>query len=400
MALSESEKYWLNKLEASRFFTSVKDVDLLRYLLQSTYEGKNLKETVVAIEFFGKDSSFHPGTDSSVRSTIYNLRKKLDAYYLKEGFNDELHFVIPKGAYTVVVEKRTGTTRAQDAPHPTPNRLQTPLFIFSVVLVLLLAILYGREKVRNSQSTAKAVGPAWKYYQESTNPLLIVLGDYFMLQHSETNDSTLSYVRNPTINNQTDFFNYLEKHPRQKSTLKTLGQSYFGEEIPSCFYQILRMVDRPEKQVRIKNASEVTLADVQENDLIFIGDYRTMHILQPFFERSGLRISQTSNTVFIVDEQNDTTDIFFVANPEQSVFQNDYATAANVVSYPGKQILFLSSFLPFGKSEALYRLQDPDFLMQPGKNNVLPTEWRMLLKISGLQSSGFYYEVVNYMEQP
>lgn len=399
MALSQSEEYWLSKMEASRFFTSVKDVELLRYLIQATHEGKNLKETVVAIDFFGKDSSFDPGTDSIVRSNIYNLRKKLDSYYMEEGLQDILRFVIPKGGYTVVVENRPlqseknqPTTRSQAA------KLQKLALPVTLVLVVILAFLYVNEKMQKPQSPIKATGSIWQYYVESSNPLLIVLGDYFMMQHNENSDSTFSYVRNPTINNQTDYFNYLGSHPEQKATLKTLGQSYFGEEIPTCFYQILGIVDRPYKQIHIKNASELTLTDLRENDLIFIGDYATMHILKPFYERTGFRFSNTSNTVFIVDEKQDTTDFFYVANPNQSVFQNDYATAANVISYPGKQILFLSSFLPFGKSEALFRLQDQEFLSQLSNTGDFQTEWRLLLKISGLQSSGFYYEVLDFSQ--
>jgi two-component SAPR family response regulator len=87
--------YWLKKLSESRFFTSDKDVELLRYLLRSTHEGKDLKETIIAIDFFGKDASFDPGSDSIVRSNIYNLRKKLESYYLDLGANDTVRFFIP-----------------------------------------------------------------------------------------------------------------------------------------------------------------------------------------------------------------------------------------------------------------------------------------------------------------
>jgi hypothetical protein len=60
MSNRKDEDFWLNKVSKSRFLTSEKDAELLRYLIRSTREGKNLKETIIAIEFFGKDTSFDP----------------------------------------------------------------------------------------------------------------------------------------------------------------------------------------------------------------------------------------------------------------------------------------------------------------------------------------------------
>jgi hypothetical protein len=152
-----------------------------------------------------------------------------------------------------------------------------------------------------------------------------------------------------------------------------------------------------DKQVSVKYASELSLDDIRGNDLIFIGDFGTLGILNPFFKKTGFHYSIAPKTVYILNEQNDTTDHFFVDNPLQSVFQNDYAAVASISSYPGKRILFIVSFLPFGKSEVLYKLQEPSFLSELNENlSSFPSDWRLLMKISGLQSSGFYYEVIKF----
>lgn len=399
MRLSESEKYGLDKLSQSRYFTSAKDVELLRYLIESTQEGKNLKETLIAIEFFGKDATFDSGSDSIVRSNIYNLRKKLDAYYMDEGSNDAVRFIIPKGAYQVKFEMHEPAfpeSSVTESRVKNGNLLKTLLTI-SVVLTVVFALLYFNSVPQKSKSAVDEAGPVWSYYVQSPNTVMIVLGDYFMMQNTKTQDSTYAFMRNPHINNQTDFFNYLEKYPDQKTQLKTLGQSYFGEEIPQCFFQILQIFQLTQKAITVKYASELTLTDIRENDVIFIGDYGTMQLLKPFFEKSGYRYSNTSNTIYLLDEQQDTTEYYYLANPNQSVFQNDYASVVSVTSYPGKRALFLTSFLPFGKSEALYKLQDANFLTELSDSAIqLPNEWSLLMKISGLQSSGFYYEVLNF----
>lgn len=161
--------------------------------------------------------------------------------------------------------------------------------------------------------------------------------------------------------------------------------------------QVLQIFQPTQKAITVKYASELTLTDIRENDVIFIGDYGTMQLLKPFFEKSGYRYSNTSSTIYLLDEQQDTTEYYYLANPNQSVFQNDYASVVSVTSYPGKRALFLTSFLPFGKSEALYKLQDANFLTEFSDSAIyLPDEWSLLMKISGLQSSGFYYEVLNF----
>ena len=73
--------------------------NFLTYLIESTSQGKNLKETTIAIEVFGKDADFNPAEDTIVRSHTYTLRKKLEHYYYTEGKDDIYHLQIPKGHY-------------------------------------------------------------------------------------------------------------------------------------------------------------------------------------------------------------------------------------------------------------------------------------------------------------
>lgn len=208
MRLSGSEKYWLDKLSQSRYFTSAKDVELLRYLIESTHEGKNLKETIIAIEFFGKDATFDSGSDSIVRSNIYNLRKKLDAYYMDEGRDDAVRFIIPKGAYQVKFEMHKPVSSASSVPESRVKNgnLLKILLTISVVLALVFAVLYFKSMPQKSTSAIAEADPVWSYYVQSPNPVIIVLGDYFMMQNTKTQDNSYAFMRNPHINNQTDFF--------------------------------------------------------------------------------------------------------------------------------------------------------------------------------------------------
>jgi hypothetical protein len=59
-------------------------------------------------------------------------------------------------------------------------------------------------------------------------------------------------------------------------------------------------------------------------------------------------------------------------------------------------MLFLS-FSPFGKTEAIYKLTDPTFIDELNKISIeRPVYWDMLFKVSGLGTSGFYYEILRF----
>ncbi|MDM8161600.1 helix-turn-helix domain-containing protein [Labilibaculum sp. K2S] len=400
MSNNFDDNFWLSKIAGSKYFTSANDVRLLRYLVSATREDKILKETVIAIDVFGRDASFDPGSDSIVRSNIYNLRKKLNSYYLDEGNHDAVRFVIPKGSYRVVF-KLAETEELEQTPElrvATSNSISFKfLFPVSFVLMLVFAFLYFSGNRNFNTQKIENKNPVWDYYLQSENPLIIVLGDYFMMQKTQFPDSSFNYVRNPEINSQNDFMAYLDKNPEQKASMKKLGQSYFGEEIPNCFFQLIQIFQKAHKPFSMKYASELSLSDVRMNDLIFVGDFGTLGILNPFFAKTGFHYSNIPPAIFILNSQQDTSEYISLNNPDRSVFQNDYAIVSNISAYDGKKIMFFVSFLPFGKSEALYKLSETSFLTELTDSVAsFPDDWNLLMKISGLQSTGFYYEIIKF----
>jgi serine/threonine-protein kinase len=61
--------------------------------------GANLKEYLVGVQVFDKDTSFDPRTDPIVRVQARRLRVRLARYYQEEGQNDEVLIELPKGGY-------------------------------------------------------------------------------------------------------------------------------------------------------------------------------------------------------------------------------------------------------------------------------------------------------------
>src|SRR5215831_8699572 len=73
----------------------------LRYVVEGHLEGKDheLKESVIAVEVFGRSADFDSRLDPVVRTEAVRLRARLSDYYLEEGKADALVIELPKGRY-------------------------------------------------------------------------------------------------------------------------------------------------------------------------------------------------------------------------------------------------------------------------------------------------------------
>jgi TolB-like protein/Flp pilus assembly protein TadD len=84
----------------------------LRFIVTETLDGRGdqLKEYVIGVQVFDKESSFDPRADPIVRVQARRLRSRLARYYREEGVSDPLVIELPKGGYTPVFRPRDVST--------------------------------------------------------------------------------------------------------------------------------------------------------------------------------------------------------------------------------------------------------------------------------------------------
>ena len=82
----------------------------LSFIVTETIAGRGdqLKEYVVGVQVFGKETSFDPRTDPIVRVQARRLRARMARYYRAEGQADETIIDLPKGGYLPVFKRREG----------------------------------------------------------------------------------------------------------------------------------------------------------------------------------------------------------------------------------------------------------------------------------------------------
>ncbi len=138
----------LGRILASELFARSERLSrLLRFIVGQTLEGKgdSLKEYVLGLEVFDRDTSFDPRADTIVRVQARRLRAALTEYYSGPGKDDPVIIDLPKGGYVPVFRQRE---RAGD---PTRPRVHWKAIagLFTVVLALLLVWLISSQTARN-----------------------------------------------------------------------------------------------------------------------------------------------------------------------------------------------------------------------------------------------------------
>src|SRR5262249_25497531 len=117
----------------------------LRFVVEGHLEGKDpeLKESVIAVEVFGRSPGFDSRLDPVVRTEAVRLRARLADYYSKEGKADTFTIELPKGGYVPRFrEISEQISPAAEGPEPpSSRRLRSRWFALGLgALVAALAI--------------------------------------------------------------------------------------------------------------------------------------------------------------------------------------------------------------------------------------------------------------------
>jgi hypothetical protein len=113
-------------LTSPQFSSSKRYPALLQYVVQKTLEGKSdlLKERTLGVEVFDRQPTYDTSTDTVVRYTAGEVRKRLSLYYHKQGRTSQFRISLPAGSYIPEFQ------RGLEEPEPTgddPPSAATPL---------------------------------------------------------------------------------------------------------------------------------------------------------------------------------------------------------------------------------------------------------------------------------
>lgn len=308
---------------------------ILEYLAECAITGTNPKEVAIAMDVLGREADFDVGKDSIVRVHVYHLRNKLSAYYARAGLNETFRIDIPKGQYMLV------TTPNEPALIPDPqlsitgkplkrNSLTPWLAAFAGVM-LLLNLLQGWQAEEASVAAANpfAASGLWQPMLDDELPVLILIGDYYIMGELDDTGNVDRMVREFDINSRQDLQS-LQDSGRETGYFN-LDLSYTPTSIAPALAQVLRVFGADTSRVSVKMMSNLNTTDLVGNHIIYLGYLSGMQNLSELmFAASGLSIGMTYDELIELD-----TNTSHTSSSGLSVGETSYRDYGMLSTFPG-----------------------------------------------------------------
>src|SRR5215813_210696 len=262
MALLESDAQTvLRQLErvlaSPGFARNARLSGFLRFVVEGHLADKDheLKESVIAVEVFGRSTDFDSRPDPVVRTEAVRLRTRLSDYYLKEGRADALVIELPKGGYVPrfreIAREQPVTAPGGEAKPAQVGRYRW--FTLGLAgLVIALAVFAWQWVQHRSAPIAIAVLPLENTSHDSAN-------EYFADGLTDELIRNLSIIEGLAVRSRTSSFG-LKGKPRN---IREAGQQLQAD------YILEGSVLRAGQQLRI----DVQLVRVRDDFLIWSGKF-------------------------------------------------------------------------------------------------------------------------------
>ena len=397
-------------LQSKEFKDSPLYSHLLSYLVDSTLTNKIPKEITIAIDMFGKDSTFNSNKDSTVRHHIFALRNKLDTYYLNEGKEDKLRLVIPKGRYEIqFISPKNHYSKAYNRFIPLMRHWKLASIVFliliNIYLVYRLTTSSGILAVPQTPSYVDPNDKLWSPFFKNGYPVIVALGDDFWMDEYRPEYKRYRQVRDWKISSENDLSNFLIKYPNANLVKSEITGLPFGAA--DNLLDILHVIYHFQNDVSFSLSSTLMLEKVRDHNVIYIGELRNLRILEKIFYKTPIRYQYSPDErLFILNEKGDTVNSFLrVEAPyeQQNKYNVDYSLLIKMPGFTKENFMFIAGFGYGGRLERTKMLANSalraDFVNEINKTNKsVPEYFIALFEVKSIERTGFTNELKYFKE--
>jgi len=364
---------------------------ILKYLIEKSLENEEISEYHIAIDVLGKKEDFNPAEDSTIRVNVRRLRLKLKEYYLSdEAGAYSVQFSIPKGQYLI----EFSTHHKQRLR----KRLLTRISIvsLSVLVIILTSLLYQKYKRPGSESISHqgsspipGKNPVWKDFSDNGKPTIIVLGDlYFMRMLEEEN---MFYVRHKDVNSPE------EQYELNDERLRNYSLTYIPANFTNIVLRLYQQIKKPDNTVRVALASEFSLDDIANNNVLYLGNFEAMGDLYKIVKQFNARLIN-NGAGFLFTETGDTIHI----SNEETQFQKMHSIVLKNQLENESVCMFIMAYNRLGIEVAVNNFTQTDGLSaleeQWQKDKKSSFNFDLVYEFQGVDSSPIYSEIIYFRQ--
>lgn len=325
--LSETKKLEVTKriITSKTFQKASTSSALLQYLVEADIADAFLKEDIIDIEFF-RNKRATDKSNTRVRVSMYNLRKKLVDYYEKEGKNSEWKLIIDKGQYRVRFERQI------EAKKGIVKYLNKHIYAYAVLFLMIFVLILDR--------LPNAVPEIWSDFLKSENPTTLFIGDSFGMK-GETITGDLGFTRDYDINSVEEFYQFIERRKELKGKLTPSNYSYFTNMGAVASKNIAQLFTLYEKTFDILYSSNSTFDDIKSGNAIYVGPLHNKNKFISIFNNAHPYLKLNRNKLYLKGHASISDTIFNIGS------SGKFTDAAIVSKFPGpmgtEQMVFFSN---------------------------------------------------------
>jgi hypothetical protein len=332
---------------------------LLRYLAEHALDhpGSPVKEYQIATEVFGRSPNFDPQSDSTIRVQAGRLRLKLAEYYAAEGADEPIQVEMPKGTYVVSFHPREPSAARQQAlshsarhgdmaAEGKANGTWKLAFLAVLALLIVAATTVAWWLARKPTATDRAPEPVpaafttfWKAFADGPEEPWVIFSNGAFVGRPETG------------------MRYFD--PARDSRDEIL-EHYTGVGEVLAVHALDHTFGLLRRQIRVKRGSLLSLDDVKNNDMIFVGSPAENLTLREIpstqdFNFHNLDSGPRKGDLAIVNVHPESGEAqYWIGSPSHANLIEDYSIVALVRGLnPAKSVLILAGTTTIGTQAAV-----------------------------------------------
>jgi hypothetical protein len=273
---------------------------LFDYVLEKTVAGEVPKELIIAVDVFGKDSSFNVGEDAVVRVYMHKLRKALISFYGSAAGSSGYALQIPKGEYRLrlqqpepkLPERGPGVgTERRTWRHVVPSLLACAVLGAFTFALFMMRTPGSRHR---DEMTEVRKSPVWSELLSDDRPITIVIGDYFLLGETDGANDVKRLIREFDINSPDDLERLRMQHPERARHLVDVGFGYLPTASANALRNVMAVLASENRRISVRLMSEMQVSALKSSDVVYIGFLSGMGMLQDLmFTGSRLQLGDS-----------------------------------------------------------------------------------------------------------
>ncbi|TSE10809.1 MULTISPECIES: helix-turn-helix domain-containing protein [Aquimarina] len=326
--LDDEKKRILECILSSKGFSkSPTSTNLLRFLVEATLSKKQLKETTIGIEIFGKQF-LEQNNSSSIRVNIYNLRKKLEKYYQTEGKDEPWKIVIDKGQYYTSFIQNT-TFKSEEKNYKKYYKILgfTSISLFVTLVFVVSNLLYKKPVA------------LWNSFLTNGKETTLVVGDFFGFM-AKTKTGRIGWNRDYEINSLDDFYELQKKNSEFRDNVFPANYSYVTGMGSIAVYHLTKLFESNGRDFSIRFSTKSTYDDIKEHNSVYIGPTKNNNKFIQYFNEQNAHFSIQGRKLKYKNRIKNRDTIF---NLDIEGLASEYAIVSRLKGVDGtEQFLFFS----------------------------------------------------------